>query len=237
MRSTRFAIFALILFSAIPARGEIVLYDGSPTPTTTPSAQGWRYLTDPLLNASAVQSTAPGVTILDTTTQITDKAGYFSEAPILGQHPLMPVLNRSSGFTIRFQVQIDQESHVKNDRSGFDLIVLSEDLKGIELGFWTDSIFALNDDVPSFSRGEDVAFDTTSMTSYELSVDQGGYTLYAGGIAAISGLLRDYSSFGFPYNTPSFLFLGDDTTSASAIRTGQGRGEPRSRPGAGQSLP
>ncbi len=41
------------------------------------------------------------------------------------------------------------------------------------------------------------------------------YTLASGG-HILSGPLRDYSTSGWPYTTPNFLFLGDDTSSAGA---------------------
>ena len=34
------------------------------------------------------------------------------------------------------------ETHSTNDRAGLSLIVLSSDLRGIELGFWTNEIWA-----------------------------------------------------------------------------------------------
>jgi hypothetical protein len=45
------------------------------------------------------------------------------------------------------------------------------------------------------------------------------YALSSAGIPIVSGKLRDYTAFsGFPdpYKTPNLIFLGDDTSSASA---------------------
>jgi hypothetical protein len=52
-----------------------------------------------------------------------------------------------------------------------------------------------------------------------LTVIGDAYTLTANMESILTGPLRDYGSFsGFPdpYETPNFLFLGDDTTSAQA---------------------
>ena len=35
--------------------------------------------------------------------------------------------------------------------------------------------------------------------------------------ALLSGTLRDYTAFGFPYTVPNFLFLGDNSARGSAI--------------------
>jgi hypothetical protein len=46
------------------------------------------------------------------------------------------------------------------------------------------------------------------------------YVLRANGTTILTGPIRDYTAFaGFPdvYETPNFLFLGDDTSSASAV--------------------
>jgi hypothetical protein len=101
------------------------------------------------------------------------------------------------------------------------MIVTSEDSIGLELGFWRDEIWAQNDN-PLFTHAEGVSFDTTgSLIRYDLTVLNSGYTLFADGSPILSNFLRDYTAFSnplfdFPYKTPSFLFFGDDTSSASA---------------------
>jgi hypothetical protein len=66
-------------------------------------------------------------------------------------------------------------------------------------------------------HAEEASFDTTAaIRHYELSVDGSSYSLTVDGAPLLSGPLRDYSGFGAPYDTPSFVFLGDDTTSALA---------------------
>ena len=87
--------------------------------------------------------------------------------------------------------------------------------QGIELGFWANEIWAQADS-PLFTHAEGVAFDPTlAMTSYALAIQGTTYALSANGTPILSGSLRNYSSFGFPYNVPDFLFIGDDTGSAN----------------------
>ncbi len=197
----------LIIPGASPATAATVtLYDGALN-TGTPDTQGFFYLTKPV-PSQARQSFTNGATTLTTTLQISDQAGYFAS-------PLqMPQLDRTAGYTVRFTAQVLQESHNDNDRAGFSVIVLSSDLKGIELGFWADQVWAQSG--PQFTRAETTTLDTTAgLIAYNLAIAQNSYTLTGGG-ASLSGPLRDYSSFGDPYTRPNFLFLGDDTTSAGA---------------------
>ncbi len=201
---------AAILLAISPAlAATTVLYDGSAN--TTPNAQGWAYLTDPLINPDATHGASGGVTTLDTTVTMSDKAGYFRG--ILGA--TVPALDRSAGYTIRFDVRVLAESHTTADRAGLSVIVLSSDHMGVEIALWTGEVWAYNAD---FTHGEgSTAIDpTAAVTTYELAISGSGYVLYAGGSSALSGSLRDYSAQGAPYNTNDFLFLGDDTTRGSS---------------------
>ena len=228
MAGRTLAIIAVVLWVASSA-GAVVLYNGASG--GTPDAQGWRYATDPLFVASATSSESGGVTTLDTTPARDDKAGYFSELPILGQHPLMPALDRTAGYVVRFDLQIVSEGHnVKDlnsdsvdDRGGFSVIALSSDGQGVEIAFWTDEVWAYDyrDVGGNFEFVHDEGssgFDpSAAMTRYDLSVAGSVYTLEADGTEVLSGPLRDYSAEGWPYTTPSFLFFGDDTTSADSM--------------------
>ncbi len=178
------------------------LYDGSLG--TLMTAQGWVYSAVP---PGTIPSLGVQGTVLDTTADSNISAGFTC--------PVMPVLDRIDGFTATFDVQVTAESHGSNDRAGFSVILLSSDLRGIELGFWANEIWAQTD-TPLFTHGEGVAFDTTSMTTYDLEIFEDTYTLSAGGIPILTGSVRDYSSHPSPvYSTPNLLFLGDDTTSAN----------------------
>lgn len=138
-------------------------------------------MTNPFLGFSATQVVIGGGINLDTTDVQSESAGYFSSAPLFGEHPSMPVLDRVIGFTIMFEVKIVGESHSSTDRVGFSMIVTSEDLIGLELGFWRDEIWTQNDN-PLFTHAEGVSFDTTgSLIRYDLTVLNSGYTLFADG--------------------------------------------------------
>jgi hypothetical protein len=218
--------FALLLLTLIQAHAATVtLYDGSLG--TAPGTQGWITSAQ---GGSTITPDATGV-VFSSTLSDGDRGGYsrFSNA-----------LNRNAGYTIRFDLQVLSEDHsnpaAQNntaidslaDRSGVSLIFLSSDLQGIELGFWTDEIWAQNDgavkadpiSAPSgtrFTHGEGASFNTTNLTRYDLSVEGTTYRIYAGGnfIAPIlSGSLRNYSNEGLPYSLANLMFFGDNTTSA-----------------------
>ena len=146
-----------------------------------------------------------------------DSAGYFSQDFLTGavEHPSMPTLDRLGGYAVQFSLRVDQEAHANADRAGFSVIALSEDGLGIELGFWTDEIWAQSGS--AFTHAEGVAFDTTAgLTQYELRVLGGHYSLWAEGALILSGALRDYSAHATGvYSQTRFLFLGDNTSSAS----------------------
>jgi hypothetical protein len=161
-----------------------------------------------------------GATVLDTTTAGQDTyAGWTSNGTTT---PGFPNLDRTAGFQVDFTLQIENESHSNHNRSGFSLILLSEDARGIEIAFWENEIWAQSDSNTGalFQRGESVSFQTTiGLIDYRLTVSDDTYTLTANTQSILTGPLRDYSEFdGFPdpYQTPNFLFLGDDTTSAQA---------------------
>ncbi|HEY3230532.1 MAG TPA: hypothetical protein VGJ87_15015, partial [Roseiflexaceae bacterium] len=90
------------------------------------------------------------------------------------------------------------------------------------LGFWSDHIWAQEGGAEPnlFTHAEDAPFTTTTgLISYTLAIHGGTYALAANGAPILSGNLRDYSAFAGPidpYETPNFIFLGDDTTSARA---------------------
>ena len=195
----------------------MVLYEGSLN-TGTPDTQGFLYLTNPLLGAQATQAFTTPVTTLDTMLRMSDYAGYFAE-PVL-----YPSLDRVRGYQVLFIVQVMTETHISRDRAGFSLLVTSSDKRGIELGFWSDEIWAQEGGASQpFTHAEEATFTTTAdLTSYRLSVLGNNYTLAADGSTVLSGSLRDYTLAPppplplNPYNTPNLIFLGDDTSSAQA---------------------
>ncbi len=203
--------YLTILISIVPALpaaglGEVVLYD--PSLGTGPAAQGWTYAGLPLPN-SAVQGPAAGAWSLDTTATMSDMAGYFGLT-----HPDMPVLDRQQGYTLHFDAAVLSESHASTNRAGFSVIALSDDNMGVELAFWTDEVWAQSS---SFVHAEGASHATTATTAYDLLVAGGGYRLLADGQEILSGALRAYDPSANPvYAMSNFLFVGDDTSSASA---------------------
>lgn len=223
---TMFALGLLFVLGSLPSlvssttrpspNAGLVLYDGSRG--GLPDSQGKFGYGPP--GTQATQSFSNGVTTFDTTASDTISAGYG----YIGATDSI-TFDRTTGYTVRFTVQIASEQHANNDRAGFSIIALSSDNKGIELGFWKDQIWAQNyDGTTQFTHGESQSFNTTAaLTTYDLTIFSGTYTLRSGGTVLLTGSLRDYSSFCSnnpipycPYNVPNFLFLGDDTTSAQA---------------------
>lgn len=217
-------IFATILFSLDlkPANAvsqvntkTVVLYDAASG--AIPSTQLMNFIDFPL-GASAPTYENAG-TILDTTLSGSETyAGWLSNA---GATTGFPLLDRVIGFHVNFSIQVEHEAHTNNNRAGFSIIILSQDARGIELAFWENEIWVQNDDTTGglFTRGEAVAFNTTGLVNYQLTITGDTYTLDVNGAPILTGPLRDYSNFeGFPdpYQTPSFLFMGDNTTSAQA---------------------
>jgi hypothetical protein len=175
-----------------------------------PSGQPqWHYLTKPLVGAKAVRSRLSDGWRLDSTGRTKDSAGFFS------LRLARPKTDRRQGFTMRFKLAVRSENHTWSGRSGMSVIVICDDLKGVELGFWENEVWAQSDN-PLFTHGEGAAFQTSGATEYALNILGDRYELSAGGRRVLEGPLKDYSSFGFPYDQPSFLFFGDDTSSAGA---------------------
>ena len=212
--------FGFCAFNLPPNPGQ-VLYDSAMG--TTPSQQQWQFITSP--GALASEHYTDGATLLNTFTQTSDLAGYFAApAPRL-------VLRRDAGFVITFTTQVLTETHNNQHRAGLSLIVIADDVRGIELGFWQDSVWAQGDGIhppenptPLFNQAEHAALTTTQPITYALRVLTDTYTLLANDIPVLTGPMRDYRAFeglGNPYQTPNLLFIGDDTTSARAqVRLG-----------------
>lgn len=203
-------VLTFSLLSVIPSSSfAAVLFDGQIG--TAPSAQGWFFITDPFTGALSTQTPFAGWTTLDTRTQRTESAGY----PSFG-HPGVGTLDRNLGFTLSFDIKLLAETHVSANRAGFSIIAIANDLKGVEVSFWQNQIWVQNDS-PLFTHGESITFDTrAAFIEYDLSFLGNNYQLTANGNTILSGSLRDYSSFGFPYSVPNFVFMGDNTSSASA---------------------
>lgn len=213
--------------AAVGVQSTLVLYDH--TLGGTPNTQGYfSYQAYNLVNIftppQATQTYTGGYTVLDTTPQKNDAAGYNASLPA------SLTFDRAQGYQVMFAVQVITETHAGSDRNsdgvddraGFSLIVLSSDKKGIELGFWTNRIWAQEGGSGGnlFTQAEGAAFNTTSgVINYTLQILNNTYSLQANSSTILSGAVRDYTAFtGLidPYETPNYIFLGDDTGSAQA---------------------
>jgi len=202
LASVRVACVA-VSFLFLPRGLAQVLYDGA---LSLPGDQGWSYLA----LGSATQTLTNNAVLLNTSGANSTQAGY--------SRVLTGLLNRDRGFAIRFEAQVSAEAHANNNRAGFSVIVLADDVRGIELGLWTNKIFAQSDS-PLFTHAEDAICLTTNWVNYTLVITGTNYSLRADDVPLLSGPVRDYSAFSGlinPYRTPDFVFFGDDTTSAAA---------------------
>jgi hypothetical protein len=187
----------------------------NPARQQLPAAQGWLRS---IPTGATQQLTATGATDLNTNGSLGFQAGYMRFSP----WNLMR-LNRATGYTLRFDVQLLAETHSSPHRAGLSVIAVSSDLRAIELGFWRDRIWVQNDarNGIQFTQGEGVNWPTgTAVQRYNLVVQGDNYCLFHNTTLTqpiLRGKLRNYSSFGFPYSTGSLIFVGDNTQSASAI--------------------
>ena len=218
IRWTVCVAFASSLSAAAAPAVALDLYDGALN--TTPNAQGW--LAYGSADFQNYASTTGGQTQLDTSAASGLQAG-FSNHTIVGSivNGAFPTLDRTSGFVLSFRVKLTSETHDTLHRAGFSVIAIGSDKKGIELGFWADKVFAQDDAPNLFTKDESALFNTTAdYVDYDLLVGASTYELKANGASLLSGSVRDYAAFvppfpaPDPYETPNYIFLGDDTTSA-----------------------
>lgn len=210
LRGGMAAALAVALLSEGRGRAQ-TLYDGSLG--ALPEAQGWSFGSVGLFSIGATN----GVAVLNTSLEASTQAGW--------SRVMAPGLDRAQGFTLVFTAELPAETHNSTHRAGFSVILLAGDRQGIELGFWTDGIFAQSD-APLFTHGEDASFPANEgLTAYALTVLGTNYVLRANGMPLLSGPVRDYTEFGgliSPYRIPNFVFLGDNTRSAgAAVRIGR----------------
>jgi predicted extracellular nuclease len=182
------------------------------------------------VNVAANQSS------LNTTANSTTQAGFLRNDR---------VLDRSLGYTLSFTTQILAESHANtdrnadglDDRAGFSATVIGNDLKGLDIGFFSDRLWVQEGGTGAnlLTQAESISFDTTKLATYTLTVLGNTYTLQSKEIggsnatATLYGSLRDYTASlatvtlsgqtVAPYNTPNFIFFGDNATSTNASFT------------------
>ncbi|MFN6136890.1 MAG: PEP-CTERM sorting domain-containing protein [Planctomycetota bacterium] len=211
MELKRFGISILCLLGLIvDVRAELVtLYDGN----GLPAAQPWLTFAADTLNGWSQSSVSGGVRL---STDLATRSGYSNYNPLpvpALKNSNFPVLQRSNGFELSFRSTLLMENHSNANRAGYSVILLADDKRGIELGFWQSEIWAQNTD---FTHGEGVSIDTTVTRDYRLEVFEDQYRLFEGNNSLLGGALRTYSSPAIPYGLPNYIFLGDNTTSASA---------------------
>jgi hypothetical protein len=181
-----------------------VLFDGGLG--TPPSGQAWTFIALPSL---ASETFAEGAARLDTTVSGSIFAGWSRQAPV--------PLDRSTGFSVQMEFLLESESHASTNRAGLSMIVLGQDRKGLEIGIWTNRVW-VQADSPMFTQGEGAELGISGgWRTLRLSVAGDSYRLSLDGAEVLGGVVRDYTPFVGtidPYETPNFLFIGDDTTSA-----------------------
>lgn len=201
---------------------DLTLYNAS-TPTL-PSQQGW------LAFGGLGGFQSPSTNGITLTSSTAGAVGYSNRAatPTASLvNSAFPSLNRSVGFNLDFRLQVLSANHQGNNRAGFSVILLDQGAnpRGIELGFWTNSIFSQKGGSAPFQTvGERVSnLSTTSATTYSLRMLDQAYYLLANNRLVLSGSVQDYSAWPKdpllpfnPYTTSNFLFLGDNTRSAAA---------------------
>lgn len=182
---------------------ERVLYDAAEG--TDPDEQGWIYLSNFIDGSQVVRYTENGVHRLNTMEDVSEMAGYFGT-----NHPQIGVLDRQKGFSITVNMRLLDDINTSQNRGGFSVILLSEDLMGTEVVFTQDTIWVYTE---YFFIAEQIPFDVVAgFTEYTISVENSQYEVTANDEVILSGLLRNYSGFGTPYNVPNFIFFGDNTS-------------------------
>lgn len=146
-------------------------------------------------------------------------------ADLVAVNEAFPTLDGDTGFVLSFDLAITEEQSEAN-RAGFSLIAITESLVGVEIGFVeagenTDYVFV---QTATFQEGttSTVPLEISDTLTYELTVQDGSYSLTADGTTLVSGTLIDYDfdpansdpalpDSVNPYETENFLFLGDNT--------------------------
>jgi hypothetical protein len=142
----------------------------------------------------------------------TGYAGYTNYDPLSAQSTFslinpasFPTLNRTTGFTVSFNVAVTAETSNPN-RAGFSVTVMSSDGAGIELGFKeegaNDRIFAQSAD---FIESEFITTNINAASTYVLTILDNSYTL-SNGTQTLTGSLRNYN-FNPLTSTPLYLLI------------------------------
>ena len=190
------AIAAAVLFGLFTASAHaaLTLYDG--TKPGLPASQGsLAYETLLQTGTQTLSAGSLGPVTLDTTAggSNSEYAGLSNYGPTSTfVNPAFPVLSAATGFDLTFNMEVNAESHASTDRSGVSVILLGSDSTGIELGFWTNQVWAQGTNAnPSldFNHSEGtISFNPAAgFYSYDLHVQGSTYTLSANGTQILTG--------------------------------------------------
>ncbi len=185
----------------------------------------------------AATQLSPAFTRLDSSASLGTYAGYsnrmgtvtpagtppfFALTPGAFVNPAFPTLDRTSGFTLSFTIRQNSQTSASPVRAGFSVILLGSDSLGVEIGFAGDTLFS---QAPGFTTaaesvtGANITTLTGALTNYTLNITGNNYVLSTGNTLLLGGTIKDYTgATGFAgniYRSTNFVFLGDDTTSAS----------------------
>lgn len=197
---------------SVTSASAATLFDSTSNPSQTPAQQGWSLLGTKIATAPSATASSEG-TIFDTGNAL-NYAGYVRSSPF--------TLDRKKGYSISFSLKINSESHSNNNSAGFNIVVMSSRANnekqqyGIELCFWENSIWAKN---AGFTHGEEASFNNQAdVNNYTLFVKDEEYKLYVNGSAMpiLKGRLRQYAGLADPYSTPNAIFMGDESSFATA---------------------
>jgi len=187
------------------------------------------------------QTLVTGGVQLDTAANSAEYSGYSNYDPfssyVNSSIFSASTLNQATGYTITFTMQLNSATDNTGSaatgnptRAAFSILAVSSNTtKAIEIGFRANEIFA---QTSSFTApvAQSTNFDTsTALNTYKLTVFNNTYSLTSGATNLINGSLVDYTTFNpstsspplpfNPYNTPSFIFFGDDTGKESGVFT------------------
>lgn len=200
----------LLAFALAPATAT-TLYDASAG--SLPAAQGWSTLAIGAAANQAITVGTPPTYSLDTTGV---GVSYYGNAML---SPM--TFDTAAGFDLSFGLKVVSETHDSNNRAGYSVVLVGADpTKAVEISFWAGNIWVPDYDAnhpDRFVHGIDVAFDTSSLHTYVLSVRDHQYTISTGGSTLLAGTLHDYTAGGPPYTTPNFVFFGDNSSRGRSI--------------------
>lgn len=215
-RRIRLCSLLAAAFAAQISAEPVILYDGDLR--SLPEDQGWIYRLEPPIRNQSRQVLVEGAINLNTSRNPADRAGYFVRFPQMEPHPQAPeMLNRRQGYRIGFTLRLYSERRAAPNQAGFSLIVLSQDLLGIELGFGAGEVFARS---AAFGRAEEnraLPFRIDKQyADFALDMRESEYRLSVNEQEILAGSLRNYSDAGEPHTVPNLLFFGDNAESAGA---------------------